>query len=473
MQISIWGYIFFIHVTQCQNETTNVKATLCTCDVTLDFCDCCCDADCTVEERALLDCQTTIFTKLPIGWNDDNSFYLGEYYDAGDFSEDQINEIFNKHVTNEGSKSCGGGNLYCPGDEILISPNQAFNVFSNGFGQCIERGLKIQENSAVVCASSTTGCVALADLSGLSICSSPSCDSSLAATIFRNSKSTPESVDVNDVGSLETTCIASIWYEIGLNQTQTGFQIATFNIFTDFGAGSTDPIDLSVDVSYFGPSELKYRDNGGYALGEPIAIESGSPDFSDCNVKNYELKMGYDAAFTCFSSYAFSSNDCEARRNAIITELNSTLFSNVRWNTTSSGDSDNEMPIVISELPPIEEDPVGGCRLPSHARHQFVYQKFESIYRLEGLSVSYDYSNIRLSSPYSLKMSVSFVERISSSKMKWENPFSCTNSELCNTRVRLQGFEPLFLIILATLYVLSVYIYIARNPGSNFKYKIS
>ena len=70
---------------------------------------------------------------------------------------------------------------------------------------------------------------------------------------------------------------------------------------------------------------MKYRDNGGYALGEPIAIESGSPDFSDCNVKNYELKMGYDAAFTCFSSYAFSSNDCEARRNAIIT-VGATLF---------------------------------------------------------------------------------------------------------------------------------------------------
>ena len=134
-----------------------------------------------------------------------------------------------------------------------------------------------------------------------------------------------------------------------------------------------------------------------------------------------------------------------------------------------------DMPIVISEHPVIDlaEDPAGGCRLPSHARHEFIYQKFDSMYRLEGLSVSYDYSNFRLKSPYSLKMSVSFVERIPSSKMTWENPFACSNSELCYTRVRLQGIEPLFLIVLAILYVLSVYIYIARNPGSNFKYKIS
>ena len=131
------------------------------------------------------------------------------------------------------------------------------------------------------------------------------------------------------------------------------------------------------------------------------------------------------------------------------------------------------MPVVISEHPTDLSDPVGGCRLPSHVRHQFIYQKFESIYRLEGLSVSYDYSNVKSNNPYSLKMSVSFIERIPSSKMKWENPFSCTNSELCSSRVRLQGFEPLFLIICAILYVLSVYIYIARNPGSNFKYKIS
>lgn len=140
---------------------------------------------------------------------------------------------------------------------------------------------------------------------------------------------------------------------------------------------------------------------------------------------------------------------------------------------TSGGQGDNEMPIVISEHPLTHEDPAVGCRLPSHARHQFIYQKYESIYRLEGLSVSYDYSNFRLNSPYSLKMSVSFIERIDSSKMTWENPFACSNSELCYTRVRLQGIEPLFLIILAILYVLSVYIYIVRNPGSNFKYKIS
>jgi len=73
--------------------------------------------------KSILDCPR-IISKLPIGLNNDNSFYLGDYYEAGDYSEDQINEIFNKHVTNEGSKSCGGGNLYCPGDEILISPNQ-------------------------------------------------------------------------------------------------------------------------------------------------------------------------------------------------------------------------------------------------------------------------------------------------------------------------------------------------------------
>ena len=88
---------------------------------------------------------------------------------------------------------------------------------------------------------------------------------------------------------------------------------------TDFGPGSTDPIDLLVDVSYFGPSESKYRDEGGYALGEAILTESGSPDFSDCKMKNYELKMGYDAAFNCFTQ-TFSSNDnCETRRNAIKT----------------------------------------------------------------------------------------------------------------------------------------------------------
>ena len=112
-------------------------------------------------------------------------------------------------------------------------------------------------------------------------------------------------------------------YEIGLNQTQTGYEIATFNIFTDFGPGSTDPIDLSVDVSYFGPSESKYRDEGGYALGETILTESGNPDFTDylahCNVKNYALKMGYDAAFTCFSNFVFSSDTCETRRNDIKT----------------------------------------------------------------------------------------------------------------------------------------------------------
>ena len=141
MKISIWEYLLLMNVIECQNETavTNVTATPCTCDVTIDFCDCCCDEECTTEERRLLgkiqayhlcskwsysDCRTSSTTKLPTGWSNDNSFYLGEYYDAGDFSEDQINEIFNKHVTNEGSKSCGGGNLYCPGDEILISPNQ-------------------------------------------------------------------------------------------------------------------------------------------------------------------------------------------------------------------------------------------------------------------------------------------------------------------------------------------------------------
>ena len=138
---------------------------------------------------------------------------------------------------------------------------------------------------------------------------------------------------------------------------------------------------------------------------------------------------------------------------------------------TSSGD--NEMPIEISEHPVNVEDPAVGCRLPSHARHQFIYQKFASIYRLEGLSVSYDYSNFRLKSPYSLKMSVSFIERIPASKMTWENPFACSNSELCYARVRLQGIEFLFLINLGVLYVLSVYTYIVRNPGSNFKYKIS
>ena len=74
--------------------------------------------------------------------------------------------------------------------------------------------MKIQEKSAVLCASSTTGCVTLADLSALSLCPSPNCDSSLAATIFRNSKSDPEIVDVNDVGSLEATCIASIWVRV-------------------------------------------------------------------------------------------------------------------------------------------------------------------------------------------------------------------------------------------------------------------
>ena len=94
-------------------------------------------------------------------------------------------------------------------------------------------------------------------------------------------------------------------------------------MFTDFGPGSTDPIDLSVDVSYFGPNESKYRDEGGYALGEAISTESGNPDFSDylahCNVKNYVLKMGYDAAFTCFSNFVFSSDKCEARRSEIKT----------------------------------------------------------------------------------------------------------------------------------------------------------
>jgi hypothetical protein len=174
-----------------------------------------------------------------------------------------------------------------------------------------------------------------------------------------------------------------------------------------------------------------------------------------------------------FNNLIFSTNDCETKQNAIITELNTKLFSNVRWNITSSGQIDNEMPIVISEPLLIEEDPLLGCRLPSHARHQFTYQEFKSIYRLESLTVSYEYSNFRLNSPYSLKMSVSFIERISSSKMIWENPFACSNSELCYTRVRLQSFEPLFLIILVILYVLSVYIYIARNPGSNFKNKIS
>ena len=87
---------------------------------------------------------------------------------------------------------------------------------------------------------------------------------------------------------------------------------------TDFGPGSTDPIDLLVDVSYFGPNESKYRDDGGYALGEAILTESGSPDFSDCKMKNYELKMGYDAAFNCFTR-TFSSDICETRRNAIKT----------------------------------------------------------------------------------------------------------------------------------------------------------
>ena len=40
MKISIWGYVL-IHVTRCQDEptVTNVTATLCTCDVTVDFCD--------------------------------------------------------------------------------------------------------------------------------------------------------------------------------------------------------------------------------------------------------------------------------------------------------------------------------------------------------------------------------------------------------------------------------------------------
>ena len=55
MKISIWGYVL-IHVTHCQDEptVTNVTATLCTCDVTVDFCDCCCDEECTVAERLLL-----------------------------------------------------------------------------------------------------------------------------------------------------------------------------------------------------------------------------------------------------------------------------------------------------------------------------------------------------------------------------------------------------------------------------------
>ena len=55
MKISIWGYVL-IHATQCQDEATvtNVTATLCTCDVTVDFCDCCCDEECTPRERSLL-----------------------------------------------------------------------------------------------------------------------------------------------------------------------------------------------------------------------------------------------------------------------------------------------------------------------------------------------------------------------------------------------------------------------------------
>ena len=56
MKISIWGYVL-IHVTQCQDEptdVTSVNATLCTCDVTVEFCDCCCDEECTVAEKSLL-----------------------------------------------------------------------------------------------------------------------------------------------------------------------------------------------------------------------------------------------------------------------------------------------------------------------------------------------------------------------------------------------------------------------------------
>ena len=60
-------------------------------------------------------------------------------------------------------------------------------------------------------------------------------------------------------------------------------------------------------------------DGGGYALGETILAQSGSPDFFDCKVKNYKLKMGYDAAFNCFTNLAFSSDVCETRRNAIKT----------------------------------------------------------------------------------------------------------------------------------------------------------
>ena len=34
-----------------------------------------------------------MISNLPIGLNTDNSFYLGDYYEAGDYSEDEINEI--------------------------------------------------------------------------------------------------------------------------------------------------------------------------------------------------------------------------------------------------------------------------------------------------------------------------------------------------------------------------------------------